>query len=202
MSRARSPIHTSLVTCLLCIVPELPGQVADTWEPVPKEDLALKDNPVNPGSPAMILERQLYTDDEKRFQTEQLRIKVFAEEGKAYADVEIPYFAKSTTIGDIRGRTVRPDGTVITFNGTVFDKVVAKYRRLRYEAKAFTLPGVEVGSVIECAYTMRWKESLPDYVRVPPEQLDDLKTLFRQIADDEHTYTILKSQSSTSSLAP
>jgi hypothetical protein len=82
MSRARSLIHTSLVTCLLCIVPELPGQVADTWEPVPKEDLALRDNPANPGSPAMILERQLYTDDEKRFQTEQLRIKVFAEEGK------------------------------------------------------------------------------------------------------------------------
>ncbi len=62
---------------------------------------------------------------------------------------------------------MRPDGTVIIFDGTVFDKVIAKYRRFRYEAKAFTLPGVEVGSVIEYAYTMRWKESLPDYVRNP-----------------------------------
>jgi Domain of Unknown Function with PDB structure (DUF3857) len=168
MRWAQSLIQTSLfAACLLCIVPELPAQVSDNWEPVPKEYLTLKDNPANPGSPAMILERQLYTDDEKRMQTEWLRIKVFAEEGKAYADVEIPYFAKSSTIGDIRGRTVRPDGTVIIFNGTVFDKVVAKYRRLRYEAKAFTLPGVEVGSVIEYAYTMRWKESLPDYVRHP-----------------------------------
>ena len=168
MRRARSLIHISfLFACLFSIVPEQLGQVPDTWQPVPNDDLALKDDPANPGSSAMILERQIYTDDEKRMQTEWLRIKIFTEEGKAYADVEIPYFAKSSTIGDIRGRTVRPDGTVIIFNGTVFDKIVAKYRRLRYEAKAFTLPGVEVGSVIEYAYTMRWKESLPDYVRHP-----------------------------------
>ncbi len=168
MRRAPSLIQTSLfVVCLLLIVPELSGQVSDAWQPVPKDDLTLKDNPADPGSSAMILERQIYTDDEKRIQTEWLRIKVFTEEGKTFADVEIPYLAKSSTIEDIRGRTVRPDGTVITFNGTVFDKIVAKYRRLRYEAKAFTLPGVEVGSVIEYAYTMRWKESLPDYVRHP-----------------------------------
>jgi len=30
-------------------------------------------------------------------------------------------------------------------------------------------------------------------IRVPLEQLDDLKTLFRQIADDERAYTILRS---------
>ena len=168
MRRARTLTHISLfVACVLLIVPRLSGQVSDAWQPVPQDDLTLKDNPAEPGSPAMILERQVYTDDEKRMQTESLRIKVFTEEGKTYADVEIPYFAKDTTIGDIRGRTVRPDGTVVIFNGAVFDKVVAKYRRLRYEAKAFTLPGVEVGSVIEYAYTIRWKESVPDYVRHP-----------------------------------
>ncbi len=156
-----------LVAFLLSIVPEQLGQVSDAWQPVPKEDLTLKDNPANPGSSAMILERQIYTDDEKRFQTEWVRIKIFNEEGRAYADIEIPYFAKVSTVENIRGRTVRSDGTVIIFNGAVFDKVVAKYRRLRYEAKTFTLPGVEIGSVIEYAYTVRWKESLPDYVRHP-----------------------------------
>jgi hypothetical protein len=39
-------------------------------------------------------------------------------------------------------------------------------------------------------------------VRVPLEHLDDLKTLFRHIADDERAYTILKSQPSASSSAP
>jgi hypothetical protein len=156
-----------LCACTLAIVPELSGQVPDAWQRVPKEDLALTDNPANPGSSAMILERQVYTDDGKRVETEWIRIKVFTELGRANADVEIPYSSKSTSIEGIRGRTVRPDGTEITFNGTVFDKVIAKYKRFRYEAKAFTLPSVEVGSVIEYSYTMRWKEGLPDYVRNP-----------------------------------
>lgn len=155
------------VACLLLVAAPLQAQLSDTWQAVTKEDLALTDNPANPGSSAMILERQVYTDDEKRIQTEWIRVKVFTEAGRANADVEIPYLAKSTSIEGIRGRTVQPDGTEITFNGAVFDKIIAKYKRLRYEAKAFTLPGVEVGSVIEYAYTMRWEERLPDYVRNP-----------------------------------
>jgi hypothetical protein len=66
-----------------------PGQAADAWPPVLKEDLVLKENPSDPGSAAMILERQVYTDDEKRIQTEFQRIKVLTEAGRAYADVEI-----------------------------------------------------------------------------------------------------------------
>ena len=93
----------------------------------------------------------------------------FHGDGRSYADVEIPYLAKRTSIEDIRGRTVRTDGTVIPFNGAVFDKLVVKYKSFRDEAKAFTLPGVEVGSIIEYAYAVRWKERLPDYVRNPAQ---------------------------------
>lgn len=142
-------------------------QIPDTWQPIPKEDLALKDNPAAPGSAAMILERQTYTDDEKRIETEWIRIKVFTERGKDYADIQIPYLARSTSIEGIRGRTVRADGSVIPFDGTVFDTVLVKYKRFRYDAKTFTLPGVEAGSIIEYAYTFRWKGKLPDYVRNP-----------------------------------
>jgi hypothetical protein len=149
------------------IIPRTLGQISDSWQPVTQQDLALKDNPAVPGSAAMILERQIYTDDEKRLQTEWIRIKIFTERGKAYADVQIPYLGGSTTIEGIRGRTVLADGTAIPFNGTVFDKVLVKYKRFRYDAKTFTLPGVEAGSVIEYAYTIRWKQKLPDYVRNP-----------------------------------
>src|SRR5215469_13711318 len=147
------------------------GQIPDTWQPIPKEDLALKDNPAAPGSAAMILERQTYTDDEKRLETEWIRIKVLTEGGKDYADVQIPYLARGTSIEGIRGRTVRADGTEIPFSGTVFDTVLVKYKRFRYDAKTFTLPGVEAGSIIEYAYTIRWKDKLPDYVRNPAHYL-------------------------------
>jgi Domain of Unknown Function with PDB structure (DUF3857) len=157
-----------LIICLgfLSFTPKSFGQVAN-WQPVPKEDLELKDNPANPGSSAMILERQVYTDDEKRVQTEWVRIKIFTEAGRDYADVVIPYFVKSTWVEDVRGRTVRPDGTVIPFNGTVFDKIIIKYKKFRYQAKAFTLPGVEVGSVIEYAYALHWKYRFPDELTHP-----------------------------------
>ena len=91
MARPRSlaPILWFYI-CLLPIVPELHGQVPDSWQPVAKDDLALKDNPADLGSSAMILERQVYTDDEKRIETEWIRIKVLTERGRAYADVEIP----------------------------------------------------------------------------------------------------------------
>jgi uncharacterized protein DUF3857 len=151
----------------LLFVPRLFSQVESAWQPVPKEDLALADNPANPGSSAMILERQIYTDDEKRVQTERIRIKIFTESGKSYADIEVPYLEKSTSVESIRGRTVRSDGTVIPFSGIVFDKIVARYKRFRYNVKAFTLPGVEVGSVIDYEYSIRWKERMPDYVRHP-----------------------------------
>lgn len=66
---------------LLTFVPSMPGQATDTWPALSKEDLALNDNPANPGSAAMILERQVYTDDENRVQTEFVCIKVFTEAG-------------------------------------------------------------------------------------------------------------------------
>ena len=156
-----------LCVCLLAFVPDLLGQAADAWPAVTKEDLALTENPADPGSAAMILDRQVFTDDEKRLQTEFFRIKVFTEAGRSYADIEIPYVVKNTSVENIRGRTVHPDGTVIPFAGVVFDKVVVKYKRFAYNAKAFTLPGVQVGSIIEYSYEVHWKDRLPDYIRNP-----------------------------------
>lgn len=158
---------TLFCVCLLAFVPDIRGQAADAWPAVPKEDLELKENPADPGSAAMILERQVYTDDEKRLQTEFIRIKVLTEAGRSYADVEIPYVVKSTSVENIRGRTLQPDGTISPFAGVVFDKVVVKYKRYAYDAKTFTFPGVQVGSIIEYSYEVRWKTRFPDYLRNP-----------------------------------
>jgi transglutaminase-like putative cysteine protease len=153
--------------CLLAFSSKTTGQASDVWQAIPQEDLALKDNPADPGCSAMILERQVFTDDEKRVQTEWVRIKVFTEAGKENADIQVPYFEKKTSVENIRGRTVRPDGTVIPFSGAVFNKVVIRYKKFRYNVKAFTLPGVEVGSIIDYSFAVRWKEQFPDVVRHP-----------------------------------
>jgi transglutaminase-like putative cysteine protease len=164
------PLLGSLI--LLCLIwgPPLP-LAAQTpppaWNPVPPEELALTDNPAQPGAHAMILYREVHTDDAKAFENVYFRIKIFTDEGKKHADIEIPYVEKQLTIENIRARTVRPDGTSIEFQSAVFDRVVAKSKKVRVLVKAFTLPEVQAGSIIEYAYTIRWKRESLDFLKGP-----------------------------------
>lgn len=66
--------------------------------------------------------------------------------------VEIPYQKGRETIHDLQARTVRPDGTVVPFDGKVYDKMIVKSKGFRYLAKTFTLTDVQVGSIIEYRY--------------------------------------------------
>jgi hypothetical protein len=66
----------------LLLVAVAPPLYADGWLPITKEDLALKDNPASPGSAAMILHREIFTDNVQYFETHYTRIKIFTEEGR------------------------------------------------------------------------------------------------------------------------
>src|SRR5437016_5172365 len=56
-------------------VPHAVAQMAVPWLPVSKEDLDLKDNPLAPGEPAIILYREVQTDSVKSYETHHTRIK-------------------------------------------------------------------------------------------------------------------------------
>jgi len=121
------------------------------------EDLKMTADPVAPGASAIILYRQVDRDDRQDATHEMnfVRIKILKEEGRKYADVEIPYDkGSSTNIVNIQARTIHRDGSVSEFTSKPFDKSVVKARGLRYMAKTFTLPDVQVGSVIEYSYTL------------------------------------------------
>jgi hypothetical protein len=125
------------------------------FQPISPEELKMTSEPQAPGAPAIILFRQVDRDDDPRASHEDnyFRIKILTEEGRKYADVEIPYYKGSGNIGVIRARTISPDGTVVNFEGKVFDKTIVKAKGVKYLAKTLTLPGVQVGSIIECYYT-------------------------------------------------
>lgn len=135
--------------------------------PITPEDLALKDNPAATGSPAMILYYAVDTDNTKSTETESVRIKVFKEEGRKYANVEIPYYDKATQVESIRARTVGPDGKISEFTDQIYDREILKAKKLRVNAKVLTLPNVQVGTIIEYSYRMHYKEKIPDAVRHP-----------------------------------
>jgi hypothetical protein len=149
---------------------ELPiarAQLPPTWPPVPAEELALKDNAFEPGSPAMILEYEVQTDNTKSTETVYKRIKIFREEGKRFADIEIRYVEKFTKVEEIRARVTSPTGKAEDFNGTIYDKEVIKVKKFLYNAKTFTLPNIEVGSVIEYSYRLHWHSDIPDVFKNP-----------------------------------
>jgi hypothetical protein len=129
---------------------------ADRFQPVSPEELKMTSEPKAPGAPAVLLFRQVDRDDNDTSSHEDnyFRIKILTEEGRKYADVEVPFFKDQGNVVDIKARTIRPDGSIVKFDGKVFDKDIVKARGLRYKAKTFTLPDVQVGGIIEYSYTI------------------------------------------------
>jgi hypothetical protein len=131
------------------------------FQPISPEELKMTSEPLAPGAPAIILYRQVDRDDNGRTSHEDnyLRIKILTEEGRKQADVEIPFLKGQNDVVHLRARAIRPDGSVTDFDGRVYDKSIVKARGLRYMAKTFTLPDVQVGGVIEYSYTYDFMEN-------------------------------------------
>jgi hypothetical protein len=132
---------------------------ADKWTAPTKEELAMTSQPEVPGAPAVYLYREETTDDELHMYSIYVRLKVLTERGKEYSNIELPYSSNENGSGisvtQIEGRTIHPDGTIIPFTGKPYDKSIEKTRGFKYMAKVFTLPDVEVGSIIEYRYDRR-----------------------------------------------
>ena len=135
------------------------SQAKDDWEPIPPDELALKDDPLNPGAPAIILYRETFSDHEKSFETHHYRIKILNERGAEYGNVQVPYVKGVFRVEDIKARTVQTDGTSIPFDGRVYEKTLVKVRKLKAFAKTFSLPAVEAGSIVEYKYKLQGKKS-------------------------------------------
>ncbi len=144
------------LAALMSLVFALPARAQD-WQPISPEELQLKREPKAPTAAAIYLYRQVDRDDFNSHETIYSRIKILTEEGRKYANLEIPYFHGASSIRGLAARVMRADGSVTEFEGTVYDKPLVKARGMKMMAKSFTLPNVEVGSVIE----YRYRRSLP-----------------------------------------
>ena len=139
-------------------VPQVSG---DEWQPITREELKMTSEPLAPGAPAIYLYRQVDRNDSGRAATEYnyVRIKIFTENGRNNANVEIPFEKNRTSVSSIRARTIRPDGSVVNFDGKVFENTIVKSKTLKYLAKTFTMPEVTVGSIIEYHYNYDFEDN-------------------------------------------
>jgi hypothetical protein len=128
---------------------------AQGFPPVSPEDLKMTSEPKAPGAPAIILFREVDRDDNGRTSHEDnyVRIKILREEGRNYANVEIEFNKASENVVNVRAATRKADGSVVDFDGKVFEKTIEKAQGLKYLAKTFNIPNVQVGDIIEYRYT-------------------------------------------------
>ncbi|HVG27514.1 MAG TPA: DUF3857 domain-containing protein, partial [Acidobacteriaceae bacterium] len=172
-SRGRM-LRASLLLAL-ALAPPAAAYSADQFLKPTKEELAMKELPGYPGAAAVVLFREEITNDDMHVVHHYDRIKVFTEEGKKYANVELGYVSTTDfgnglgdekNIDDIAGRTIHPDGTIIPFTGKPYLKVIEKVKGAKLQSKVFTLPDVEVGSIIEYRYATRIQDHMfeaPDW---------------------------------------
>src|SRR5208282_3563955 len=112
--------------CLFAMAADRPAaaQELPNLPSLTPEELKLEDNPAAPGAAAMILYYAVDTDNTNSSETQSLRIKVFREEGRKYANVEIPYYDKANRVEEIRARTIGPDGKVTEFADQIYDREI------------------------------------------------------------------------------
>lgn len=148
----------------------LPSLALTDWQKPTAEELSMTSQPEVPGADAVYLFREEITEDREgmngdimddgsdrlNYQSTYVRLKVLNEEGKKYADVQIPYDPRFFTIGSVQGRTIHSDGSIVTFSGKPFQKMMRKSRSEEEVATVFTMPDVQVGSILEYRYYLRY----------------------------------------------
>jgi Domain of Unknown Function with PDB structure (DUF3857)/Transglutaminase-like superfamily len=133
---------------------------AQSWiQPTP-EELKMTSEPAAPDAAAIYLYREERADDKLHIHSIYVRLKILTEKGKEYADVEVPYEGHNFGIRAVEGRTIHSDGTIIPFSGKPYEKLLVKTKTERYMAKVFTLPDVQVGSILEYRYVISYDDNI------------------------------------------
>jgi hypothetical protein len=179
MNRTLTTIYS--VVILIVAFAAFPNALrAQDWLAIPPEDLALKDNPKQPGADAMILYRELDDDASKSATSgdtleEYVRIKIFTQEGVKEGHIQVEFVKEYQNVVYVTGRTIKPDGTIVRFDGQVLETTLVKTNGLKVLAKTFTLPDVQPGCIVEYKYQLQgqagwahsheWTVSQPLYTR-------------------------------------
>jgi hypothetical protein len=130
------------------------------------EELAMTSDPKAPGADAVYLYREETTNDNLHFHSVFARIKVLTDKGKELATVRVPYERRNFKVTDIQGRTIHADGTVIPLSAKPSDLMNLKTKDFQINTMVFTLPSVEVGSILEYKLQLRYDDktvSSPDW---------------------------------------
>ena len=144
-----------------------PTVLCAQFQAVNSDELKMTSDPKAPGAAAVYLDYEETDNDGLHSQIYYARIKVLTEKGKEAATVQIPYLGGEFSIGSVSGRTIHSDGTIVPLTVKPEDLLIQKYNevevghetyaeQVREQRTVFTLPSVEVGSILEYSYQLRF----------------------------------------------
>ena len=171
-------IRLFLLAALLAVLIAPAQAQKEDWQPITQHDLEIKQVPGNPGADAVQLYYADFINDQEQTEFFYVRIKVLNEKGKSHADVEL-VVPPEGSISGLKARTIQPDGRITEFTGKPFQKTVIKARGVKVLAKAFIMPAVTVGSIIEYKYKIDWPWIITDNYWTIQHELYTVKESFR-----------------------
>ena len=143
---------------------------AQSWIAPTADELKMTSIPEVPGAAAVVLNRDETADDDNHMSSFYFRIKILTLKGVDLGDVRINFNRRTDgtgySVSEVAGRTIQPDGTIVPFSGKPFDKLIAKDKENAFTAKVFSMPAVQVGSILEYRYKVRWEDHIfysPDW---------------------------------------
>ncbi|MGP8174022.1 MAG: DUF3857 domain-containing protein [Terracidiphilus sp.] len=125
------------------------------FTPPADEELKMSADPKAPGAGAVYLYREQITDDMSHFVSFYARIKVLTQKGMDLATVTLPYQHGVDRVTEIDGRTIHSDGSIVPLTAKPDDLMDFKVKRLQVNTVVFSLPDVQVGSILEYRLKIR-----------------------------------------------
>jgi hypothetical protein len=148
-----------LQSAVLLLATVSPAAAFAQFQQSSDEELKMTSDPKAPGADAVYLNIEEIANDPLHYQSYYARIKVLTEKGKELATVSLPYLKGSWKVADIKGRTIHPDGTIVPLTAKPEDLLSEKAGEKEFGRKVFTLPSVEVGSILEYRYDLRYDDN-------------------------------------------
>jgi hypothetical protein len=136
----------------------LPALVRAQFQEPTADELKMTAAPKAPGASAIYLYREKTLDEQTDTLSIYCRIKVLSEKGKELATIQTPYVHGLDTVTDVQGRTIHADGKVVLLTAKPSDLMDVKAKTIQVNTLVFTLPDVEVGSILEYRLKIHYSE--------------------------------------------
>ncbi|HEX8710745.1 MAG TPA: DUF3857 domain-containing protein [Terracidiphilus sp.] len=124
-----------------------------------QDELKMTSDPAAPDASAVYLDYEEIDNDPLHYRSVYARIKLLTDKGKDRATVNVIYPPSLARLANFEGRTIHPDGTVISLTAKPVENTIPKNGKPFLDQVVFTLPDATVGSILEFRFQIQYSHT-------------------------------------------